>query len=161
MAQPQSRNTTATQGFSLIELVIVGAIIAILNVIAIPTFQRIRSEVHAHKIANDFRVLRDAAGFAVGELGEAPPDGSPGNFPGEMLPFLPANAEKPAYANARWDWENWRGRNRDFSLGITLRLREDGFDELFERVDGILDDGDLASGSFRRERHFGGYALQL
>lgn len=148
------------RGFTLVELVIVISLIVILNAIAFPSFQRIRQETYANRLANDFRLIRDSIEFALSELGEPPRDGYPGNHPADLQPYLPEEAMRLSITNAEWDWENWSNRNRDFKYGMTLRMRR-GLenDDLMTRVDAIFDDGDLETGTFIRERHFGGYAI--
>jgi len=149
-------------GFSLVELALVVVIIAMLNAIAIPAIARIQSEVYATRLAQDFRVIRDSLEVALSELGNPPPDGLPGRHPKNLLPYLPAEVMKRSITNAEWDWENWAGRKRNFELGMTLRMRR-GLenDPLMQRVDATIDDGDLSTGSFQKEFHFGGYVIIL
>lgn len=149
-------------GFTLVEIMVVVLLIGLLNAIAIPSFRHVQEETYANRLANDFRVIRDSLEFAISELGEAPRDRNPGRMPAELQPYLPSEAMRMSVTQARWDWENWTGKKRDFKLGMTLRMRrglED--DALMTRVDSIFDDGDLKTGSFRKERHFGGYAIIL
>ena len=158
----QSHSPSRKSGFSLVEIMVVVVLIGLLNAIAIPSFRRVQEETYANRLANDFRVIRDSLEFGLSELGEAPPDRSPGRFPAELEPYLPQEAMRLSITQARWDWENWIGKNRNFKVGMTLRMRR-GLenDALMTRVDEIFDNGDLNSGSFQKERHFGGYAIVL
>lgn len=148
------------KGFTLVEVMFVVVIIGILNAIALPTIAHVQREAQAHRLANDFRVIRDSIEFALSELGTPPPDGFPGRHPRELIPYLPREAMRTSITRAQWDWENWIGMRRNFELGMTLRMRH-GLenDPLMQRVDEIMDDGDLNTGFFQRERHFGGYAI--
>lgn len=150
------------RGFTLVEIMIVVLVIGILNAIAFPAMARVQREAYANRLANDFRQIRDSLEFALSELGEPPRDGTPGRHPQELIPYLPREAMRTSITRAQWDWDNWRGLRRNFALGMTLRMRN-GLenDPLMQRVDEILDDGNLDSGWFQRERHFRGYAIIL
>ena len=54
------RKNTRRAGFTLIEIMIVVAIIALLAAIAVPNFQRARKRTHATAILEDLRVLEYA-----------------------------------------------------------------------------------------------------
>ena len=151
------------RGFSLVEIMIVIVLIGILNAIAIPALRNTRKQVQATRIANDFRQIRDSLEFAISELGTYPPDRNPGQYPPELVPYLPSEAWNRAIVgnNVRWDWDNWIGRGgRPFDVGLTLRYRGRGVDtELMTIVDDILDDGDLSTGTFRTETRYGGFVI--
>lgn len=159
----QTNRLRRRRGFSLIEIMIVVTLIGLLNAIAVPALRQTRKQVQATRIANDFRQIKDSLEFALTELGSFPPDRNPGQFPPELSPYLPREAWNQAIVgnNTRWDWDNWIGRGgRPFQVGLTLRYRGGGVDtELMQMVDGILDDGDLGTGTFRSETQFGGFVI--
>src|SRR2546423_1412648 len=56
----QLPNTSRTRGFTLVEIMIVVAIIALLAAIAVPGFLRARKRAQATKIINDLRLIDSA-----------------------------------------------------------------------------------------------------
>lgn len=150
------------RGFTLVEVMIVVALIALLNSLLVPAIGMVRREVYARRLANDFRVMRDACEVCITKEGKPPPDETPGKLPAALKPYLsPKFLKASVVGGALWDWENWTGQRRNFELGITLRWTNKPDMSLMRRVDEVLDDGDLATGSFRQETHFQGFAYIL
>ena len=75
-------------GFTLIEIMIVVAIIALLAAIAIPNFQRARKRTHAVRILEDLRVLEYALDRWAIENNKSA--GDPASF-NDLRPFLKAS----------------------------------------------------------------------
>src|SRR5215203_4160978 len=78
---------TRRAGFTLVEIMIVVAIIALLAAIAIPNFQRARKRTHATRILEDLRVLEYALDRWAIENNKAA--GEVATFD-ELRPFLKA-----------------------------------------------------------------------
>ncbi|MBP8962017.1 MAG: prepilin-type N-terminal cleavage/methylation domain-containing protein [Opitutaceae bacterium] len=91
------RRLLGTQGFTLVEIMIVVVIIGLLAAMAVPAFQRIRRNVQNKTFANDLRQIRGAAEQYIMEQSAYPEDGTPGAFPAGLAEYLPS----PLRASAR------------------------------------------------------------
>ena len=149
IAYPSNKLPDKTNGFTLVEIMIVVVIIGLLAAIAIPAFQKVRENTVATRIASDFRVFIHAFEQIALEEGAWPPDGI-----GAEVPLLAENYfSEEKWANgpvqgSSWDYE---GSGR-YGMEASIRF-EDGAGNagvrVMERVDAILDDGDLSTGLFR------------
>lgn len=131
-------------GFTLVEIMMVVVIVGILASIAISAFERVRSRSIATRLANDFRIYRDAFETFALEEGRWPPDSTPSVVPAGMEGRLNRFWEE-SQTGDKWDWEY---RAVGVTAGISLQgVRTDR--DTMEIVDDILDDGNLATGTFR------------
>ena len=135
------------------EIMIVVTIIGLLAAIAIPAFRRVQMRSMASRYANDFRAFSDAFQIHVMQNGVWPQaTAGIGLLPPDMPTGLPAAWQAPTPMSGGYTWSGSSGRIRLLSSNAT--------DEVMQRVDEILDDGDLSSGEFRRMGS-GGYHYQL
>lgn len=93
-------------GFTLVELLVVAAIIGILAGLAIPNMRTILLRARATELAGDMEVVRVATQSYNGENHTWPGEASQGAVPPELVPYLPEG-----YSFSRdgydLDYENW------------------------------------------------------
>lgn len=105
-------------GFTLVELLVVFAILAILAGLAIPHLQRAIIKARAADAIADLDVVGVAAIQYHGEHQTWPPDVGRGTVPAGMEEFLPDGF---SMVQEDWvlDWDNWSGRSTGF-VGVTV-----------------------------------------
>lgn len=89
-------------GFSLVEIMIVVAIIGMLSVIAIPSFAKSRRQAQIANMMNDFRIVFDAFNMYAMEHGHFPQKES---NPNQTYSFSRSSAPEPVAAyldGAKW-----------------------------------------------------------
>jgi len=134
-------------GFTLVEIMIVVAIIGLLAAIAVPAFSKSRREAKVSQFLNDVRVAVDYVEMYAMETGDYPPDRFPGQAPDGATDFL--NSFDWAAATplgGQWDWEH---DAVGIGAGLSALDVTASVDDL-QRVDERVDNGDLNSGVFRR-----------
>ena len=135
-------------GFTLVEIMIVVAIIALLAVVAVPSFIRARNQAQDSKFMNALRIAGDAVElYAMENGGRYPADVNRGVVPPLLAPYLDETFDWTAQTpiGGRWDW--------DFNvMSITAAVSVVGFadDERMTEIDRKFDDGDLTGGRFQR-----------
>lgn len=134
-------------GFTLVEIMIVVAIIALLVVMALPSFLRAREKAQNAKLINGLRVATDAFQMYAIEHSAYPADVNRGVVPQGMdLYFGPTfdfTAKTPIGGN--WDWDyNVFG----FTAGVSVVGSGVG-DARMQEIDAKIDDGDLSTGGFQ------------
>lgn len=77
-------------GFTLVEIMIVVAIIGLLAAIAIPNFVKARQEAHAKACINNLRQLDAAANQFALERGKK--TGDPITYPDDLTPYVKLNS---------------------------------------------------------------------
>ena len=137
-----------SRGFSLVEVLVVVAVIGILVAIAIGVISGVTGRAKVRATASDFRTFQSA--FVAYSILE-------GNFPPDAHNSVPAGVgmevyltkesfEREAPISGRYNWE---GPDRYPYAGISLTTTNASVGELLD-LDRILDDGDLSTGSFRQ-----------
>ncbi len=144
------KHSRTEEGFTLVEIMIVVAIIGVLNALAIPAFKRARMDAVATRVANDFRIYADAFTMQAAESGNWLPRRARSRLPHQMKGYInPEAFEDLTVLGGRWKWAGptraqvKRGRT-------TARLRMQNLRranrDILTRVDEILDDGNLKTG---------------
>ena len=82
-------NASRRKGFTLVEIMIVVAIIGLLAAIAIPNFVRARSTSQANACINNMRQIDAAVQQWALENGKT--TGAQANFPGDLTPYIKLN----------------------------------------------------------------------
>lgn len=134
-------------GFTLVEIMIVVAIIALLAVIALPSLLRAREQSQNAKFVNALRVASGAIEMYAADHATYPPDANRGVVPDGMETYLDAtlNWTGQTPIGGQWDWDfNVFGIKAAVSVinptASQARLLE---------IDQRFDDGDLSSGRFQ------------
>ena len=133
--------------FTLVEIMIVVAIIALLAAIAVPSFLRARQRTQNAKFINALRVASDAISLYAIENGGYPPDVNRGVVPPGLATYLDQSFDWTGATpiGGRWDWDfNISSVTAAVSVvqsSASLRQLRD--------IDAMWDDGDLETGRFR------------
>ena len=143
-------------GFTLVELMIVVAIIGIMNVIAIPSFRQARLNSIATRVAEDFRVYSGAFTMQAANTGQWPVRRARGRLPPELEGYIRREAfEAETLIGGNWRWvgpSHKQIRKGKIRASLDIRNIRRANRELLVRIDQILDDGNLRSGQMRGKR---------
>ena len=114
-------NRTRESGATLIEMLIVVAIISILANLAIPGVQYALKRAQAVAVVGDFKVVEQAVIEYYRDEGELPRNRGVRREPRELRPYLDGRVD---WNKARYklDWENWSGRRRARRYGMNAGL---------------------------------------
>ncbi len=138
-------------GFTLVEIMIVVAIIGLLAAIAIPSFNKARKESRQTAFISDIRTYSGAAEMFMIETGDYLEDSSSGQIPSGFEDYL-----------RRGDWVGgtpiggvWDAEYEDTGgirscFGVHFNDGKNPGDGYMREIDEECDDGNLNSGSFRK-----------
>ena len=134
--------------FTLVEIMIVVSIIALLAVMALPSFLRAREQARRTKFIAALRVARDACDTFVIENNGWPADVNRGTLPQGMATYFNAhfNWTAPTPVGGTWDWDY---KVFGFTAGVSV-VGPDESDEDMAAIDAMIDDGDLTTGAFQK-----------
>ena len=135
-------------GFTLVEIMIVVAIIALLAAIAVPAFARARKRAQNARFINALRIGSDAADlYAIENNGKYPPDVNRGIVPPALATYLDPTFDwtAPTPIGGRWDWEFGV-----YSVTAAISVVDGPDAARMTEIDVEYDDGDLATGRFRQ-----------
>ena len=137
-------------GFTLVEIMIVVAIIGLLAAIAVPAFLRSRRQAQVTKVANDLRVFSEGFGLYCLENGLYPPDTHIVLPPG-MTDYIRQDDwdnGPPWGGTYNWEGPSWGEGGGYPYAGIAL-FETQADAETLTALDELIDNGDLTSGKFR------------
>ncbi len=138
----------ALHGFTLVEIMVILAIIGILATLSVPASQRAMKRARAGRFLNDLRVLNGAFEQYRFEHQDWPPEADSREVPAGMGPYLgsfPFADDTPI--GGAWDWDN---DAHDITAGISVVGPAFTPTEMAEMVDAKIDDGNLSSGGFQQ-----------
>lgn len=140
---------SARDGFTLVEIMIVVAIVGLLAVIAVPSFVKARHDARRSNFVNDLRLLCDGINLVAMNDRNYPADTTPGIPPSGLSNYVQrVDWSRPTPIGGQWDWD---GLQFQFGgrAGISV-YRPDWSDSEMTEIDRCIDDGDLDAGAFRR-----------
>jgi general secretion pathway protein G len=133
--------------FTLVEIMIVVSIIALLLLIALPSFFRAREKAQNAKLINGLRVATDAFEMYATEHNAYPADVNRGIVPSGMDLYFGSklNWTQPTPIGGNWDWDY-----KQFGFTAGVSVVGSGADPVrMTEIDAKIDDGDLSQGSFQ------------
>jgi prepilin-type N-terminal cleavage/methylation domain-containing protein len=146
-------------GFTLVEMMIVVAIISLLAAIAVPGFMRARQQSQTSRFLNALRVASNAIEtYSAEHSGAYPPDVNRGILPPGFGSYLDATLDWTAATpiGGQWDWDF-----NVFSVRAAISVVEPGAShERMAEIDAKIDDGDLSTGAFQ-DKGSGRYSLVI
>ncbi len=132
--------------FTLVEIMIVVAIISLLAVLALPSFLHARRRAQNTLFINEMRVTCNAFQLYAQENNSYPPNVAPGVLPPGMSTYFGPNFDFSASTpiGGNWDWANRKAGN---FIGVSVFNPSSDITQLQE-IDAMMDDGNLATGGF-------------
>lgn len=96
------------KGFTLLELLVVFAIIGALSAIIVPTITSARAKAQYARVSNEFRSIQTAIElYREDSAGEFPPEADRA-MPSGLEPYLGGGIwPTPPWQNTWYDWDNW------------------------------------------------------
>ena len=143
MRRPRNR-----RAFTLIEIMIVLAIIALLAALAVPSWMRARKRAAGVKAANALRVFGDAFALYAVENGQYPKDSHMVLPPGAGMELYLEEATwlAPTPIGGRFNWEG-----PDYYGFAAVAIGGSPYpDEDLLLIDEAVDDGNLSSGQYQK-----------
>ena len=136
----------SSNGFTLVEMMVVIAVIGVLTAIAIPTFVHARENSRNSVYVANVRTAAAAFVNYATDNKTYPPSSGSGSVPAGMESYLTNfrwTAETPIGGNWSWDCD-MNGYKAGIAVsGPTVPLAQ------IQSIDRIIDDGDLNTGQFR------------
>ena len=137
-------------GFTLVEIMIVVAILGLLVSISIPIFLRARQSAEATRIAKELKLFGDAFEMYYARTGTFPLD-SHGVLPADMNDYINSDVWARSVWGGNYNWEgpSWGEGGPYNYAGISINGTTATPSQL-NSLDAVLDNGDLMTGLFRQ-----------
>jgi len=133
--------------FTLVEIMVVVAIISLLAALAVPMFKKIKVSSENARLASDLRTFANLMDIFITETGAYPEDSSSGVIPRGLDQYVNPQqwAVEPSIGGV-WDVE-YNSYNVISAVGVHRYTVEEEQIQLFDQR---FDDGNLSSGKFRK-----------
>lgn len=143
-----------TEGFTLVEIMVVVTIIGFLAALAMPAFQRVQLKAKANVLINDLRIYSQAFNTYAQETSRYPRDARKGRVPRGMNDSLGPQWTETTPIGGLYDYQyRKRARGTRYTAAITIsnggrknRVNKDR--NLLQIIDDQIDDGNLLTGQF-------------
>jgi len=141
------RNRTAA--FSLLEVMIVVALLADLVVIALPSFLRARRSAQNTKFTSELRIFAAAFEMYAADNNKYPAETGAGVVPTGMTPYFRGPGWTTTNSiGGQWDWDY----NQGYAKAAVCTQTPTNADPIqMVAIDAAIDNGVLATGSFREQ----------
>ena len=144
---PKARSLS--RGFTLVEIMIVVAIIGLLAALAIPGYLRVQRRSQNSRAVNDFRVFSAAFESYATQNGAWPANATPGQVPAGINSndFKVSVWQSPTSIGGQWNWD------LNIVAGVEAGVSISNFtcsDAQLQEIDAMIDDGDLSTGLFQK-----------
>lgn len=150
-------NNFSKKGFTLIEIMIVVAIIGVLSAIAVPSMLDAGNKTRARRFAREIQTAGQAFVQYSFDHGEYPKDCMPSQMPMGMANYLKGFPwTEDTVIGGQWDWDFGQFSTR---AGVSV-YNPNWNDEQMKMIDAVMDDGDLSSGQFRKRSQGYIYVLE-